>query len=109
ISCDNANYYAGRHCVGDTSKVRSYESGKSPYGAYDMAGNVWEWGNDWYDEKYYQISPLLNPQGPISGQYRVLRGGAWGSIVSNVRSANRGWDDPTYASGYIGFRCSLSP
>jgi len=109
ISCDNANYYAGRHCVGDTSKVRSYESGKSPYGAYDMAGNVWEWVNDWYDEKYYQISPLLNPQGPISGQYRVLRGGSWYVSGGDVRSANRYRIDRTYTLNYIGFRCSLSP
>ncbi|HRQ25217.1 MAG TPA: SUMF1/EgtB/PvdO family nonheme iron enzyme, partial [Anaerolineales bacterium] len=61
------NYNAN---IGDTSKVRSYESGASPYGAYDMAGNVWEWVADWYDENYYAYSPNRNPQGPSSGEYR---------------------------------------
>ena len=77
IDCDKANYQID--CIGDTSPVRSYESGKSPYNAYDMAGNVWEWVNDYYQSDYYATvgGNASNPLGPESGQYRVLRGGSW--------------------------------
>jgi serine/threonine-protein kinase len=91
----------------DTSPVGNYPDGASPYGALDMAGNVWEWVNDWYDEAYYGSSPSENPQGPASGQYRVLRGGSWGSSDS-VRAANRSWYEPGFDYD-VGFRCARSP
>jgi len=64
---------------GDTTKVGSYTSGKSAYGAYDMAGNVWEWVNDWYQSDYYSTlgDNVVNPQGPDKGDSKVLRGGSW--------------------------------
>jgi formylglycine-generating enzyme required for sulfatase activity len=92
----------------DTTEVGKYPSGVSPYGALDMAGNVWEWVNDWYDEAYYSNSPLKNPQGPDSGQSRVLRGGSWFVNVRLVRAANREGDEPDLFNG-IGFRCARSP
>jgi serine/threonine-protein kinase len=94
--------------IGGTSKVASYKSGRNPYRAYDMAGNVWEWVNDWYSDTYYQSSPTSNPTGPDSGQYRILRGGSWGSIDLNVRSAFRGRYDPSRDMDDIGFRCARS-
>jgi serine/threonine-protein kinase len=97
--------------VGNTTKVGSYESGKSPYGASDMAGNVWEWVADWSEKNYYQNSPMNNPPGPSSGQYRVARGGSWVSNVNLVRSAFRSWDVPSFTGDDIGFRCArgISP
>jgi formylglycine-generating enzyme required for sulfatase activity len=92
--------------VGGTTPVGSYTKGVSSYGAYDMAGNVWEWVNDWYDGGYYEISPDINPLGPNDGTYRVLRGGSWGSANRFVRSSNRGWDLPANSGGFDGFRCS---
>jgi len=86
--------------------VGSFEGGKSPYGAYDMAGNVWEWTADWYDESYYRTSPERNPKGPSSGEYRVFRGGSWGIASGNVRSADRDRNTPTIRSVNIGFRCA---
>ncbi len=95
--------------VGDTTEVGAYPSGASPYSALDMVGNVWEWVNDWYDEAYYGNLPSENPQGPASGQYRVLRGGSWSFGVGGVRAAYRDRGEPGYFSGRIGFRCARSP
>jgi formylglycine-generating enzyme required for sulfatase activity len=80
--CDFKDY-------GALTEVGSFEGGKSPYGAYDMAGNVWEWVADWYDEHYYGKSPEQNPKGPSTGIYRVIRGGSWGNGPESVRSADR--------------------
>ena len=91
--------------VGDTSMVGSYPSGASPYGALDMAGNVWQWVSDWFDEAYYVNSPASNPPGPSSGSARVLRGGAWASSEDLVRSASRLTHDPVLGNSLFGFRC----
>jgi len=113
ISCNEANYYdfynGDHYCVGDNSKVGSYESGKSFYGAYDMAGNVWEWVSDWYDPAYYQTSPSSNPLGADLGSYRLLRGGSWNSYIHEVRSEGRLGVPPFFINHYIGFRCAVSP
>jgi eukaryotic-like serine/threonine-protein kinase len=94
--------------IGDTTEVGSYEGGKSPYGMYDMAGNVWEWVNDWYDANYYQNSQTENPQGSESGTSRVLRGGSWFYGDYYVRSSSRYGSDPSNRVNYIGFRCASS-
>lgn len=93
--------------AGGTTPVGSYESSKSVYGVYDMAGNVWEWVADWYSETYYQISPSANPVGPASGQYRVLRGGDSNSERKDIRTTSRWYSqyqDDYFAS--YGFRCA---
>ncbi len=95
--------------VGDTTAVGSYPTGASPYGVMDMAGNVWEWVNDWYQSDYYSVSPDSNPQGPATGEYRVLRGGSWLSGVNLVRSAYRGLSHPDLWYNDFGFRCVRSP
>jgi eukaryotic-like serine/threonine-protein kinase len=93
-------------CVGDTSQVGSYPAMSSPYGALDMAGNVWEWVNDWYDANYYSGSPLSNPTGPITGTDKVLRGGSWNSDGYNLRVSIRFWFYPGYGNFLDGFRCA---
>ena len=72
-----------------------------------MAGNVWEWVADRYQSDYYSVSPSSNPPGPLTGSYRVLRGGAWSNDPNNLRSAYRNSSTPYGRSYYgIGFRCA---
>ena len=107
-SCSLANLdpYGKSACEGDTSMVGSYPSGASPYGALDMAGNVWDWVNDWYGAAYYASSPASNPPGPSSGTLRVLRGGSWTNNENGMRSAIRVWNIPSLSYDYFGFRCA---
>lgn len=78
----------------------------SPWGLYDMLGNVWEWTMDRYDAKYYETSPDRDPQGPESGESRVLRGGSWYSYSTLVRVSFRGRCGPADRVVNFGFRCA---
>jgi formylglycine-generating enzyme required for sulfatase activity len=88
--------------------VGRYERAKSPYGVYDLAGNVWEWVQDWYDGDYYEHSPERNPQGPEQGQFKVLRGGSWSELPKYLLSYGRFKLPPKTRNSYIGFRCAKS-
>jgi formylglycine-generating enzyme required for sulfatase activity len=93
-------------CVGDTTPVGSYgPTGASPYGALDMAGNVWEWVADWYDDSYYKNSPAMNPPGPSAGTMRVIRGGGFQAEPVYNRTTNRLGADPASSLSATGFRC----
>jgi formylglycine-generating enzyme required for sulfatase activity len=89
--------------------VGSFEMGKSPYGIYDMAGNAWEWVNDWYDHDYYQKSPTKNPQGPTKGESRVVRGGSWLYLPKFLRTSFRFNAEPAGRQFGYGFRCAKTP
>ena len=90
-----------------TAPVGSFPAGMSWCGAFDLAGNVWEWVSDWYGETYYAESRARNPTGPSDGTYRVLRGGSWQSDESSVRSSYRYWAAPEERADNRGFRCVL--
>jgi len=93
---------AGGTYVGKTTEVGSYAANN--YGLYDMHGNVYEWCWDWYDSSYYSSSLTSDPSGPVTGTYRVRRGGHWNNYGQYLRSAYRNHDDPYYRGSTIGFR-----
>jgi formylglycine-generating enzyme required for sulfatase activity len=120
----NELYANANNTFGDTSRVGSYAAGISPFGVLDMAGNVWEWVNDYYKSNYYAESPAENPTGPEIGDLnlsRVIRGGSYQDNQIDLRVSNRGYaagpnpfahpnDEAHYgvSSVKVGFRCAQS-
>ena len=86
-----ANYL---RAAGYPTPVGLYPRGATPDGVHDMAGNVWEWCSDWFDEGYYAGSPQKDPAGLSEGRVRVLRGGSWVNVAWGLRTSNRGRDGP---------------
>jgi formylglycine-generating enzyme required for sulfatase activity len=90
--------------------VGSLKGGASPYGAFDLAGNVLEWTQDWYDRDYYAVSPRKNPRGPATGAYRVVRGGSFFVEPYELRTSARSMAWPSFqAHRMIGFRPVREP
>jgi len=91
----------------EIAPVGEFPAGASPYGALDMAGNVWEWVFDYFNKEYYLTSPDENPKGPLSGSRRVIKGGSWFNPVSGLRPAARTSMPPQDGLDTLGFRCVL--
>jgi len=119
--CNSASYWAGKNLTpaeytewlgkgfksASSTKAGSFETGRSPYGCYDMAGNVMEWCRDWFDRDYYRHAPTRDPQGPPTGEAKVVRGGSWGNYGRTLRCAARYSFNPRTRLPHIGFRCVL--
>ena len=109
ISGSDANYRdSGDPEDNDTNAVGSYPA--NGYGLYDVAGNIWEWTNDWYDSVYYQYcvdNRIRNdPQGPPTGTFRAMRGGSYSDFTHTLRVAGRDMYSSSGNYRYIGFRCA---
>jgi formylglycine-generating enzyme required for sulfatase activity len=102
---DASVMYEDRDGWEGTAPVGSFQSGVGPFGALDMAGNVWEWTADWYGE--YTARTSTNPRGPKEGTARVMRGGGWSDLdASWERGADRGWHAPGNRLTVLGLRCA---
>lgn len=110
-----ANYWQGR--FPDDDRGEDGYAGRSPvksfppngYGLYDMAGNVWQWCADWFNENYFKESPRSNPHGPSRGTEKVTRGGSWlcsANYCAGYRVAARNHATPNSALNNLGFRCA---
>ena len=110
-TCSLANYKpSGRNCVGWTSPVGGYPAGAQSNHSdpiYDLAGNVWEWANDWY-QCDLGTSPETDPPGPNTGSTRVIRGGSWSHDASLLRASYRNYYAPYYSHYNLGFRLARS-
>jgi formylglycine-generating enzyme required for sulfatase activity len=112
LGTGRANYDGGYPIVGcpegeyreRTTPVDEFPP--NPWGLHDMHGNVWEWCTDWYGE--YPDGPVVDPTGPASGSYHVIRGGSWYSHAQNCRSALRSLYSPGSRSKLLGFRLACS-
>ncbi len=103
--CDLLNYSG---CLGHMSGVNDYPAGRSPYGLLDMAGNVYQWVNDFYAEQYYDSMPASNPTGPTSGDSHVIRGSSFETDAAQLQSAIRHFGGQGYHSRDLGFRCAVN-
>jgi formylglycine-generating enzyme required for sulfatase activity len=108
VTPDDANFASGS---GDPWQHTAPAGSFTPngFGLFDMAGNVYEWVNDWFHPGYYGSSPPRNPAGPETGELKILRGGSWSNAAENLRLSVRYPVSPRTRNHYIGFRCVASP
>jgi formylglycine-generating enzyme required for sulfatase activity len=88
--------------------VQSHPQGRSPFGLHHMAGNAYEWVQDWYAIDYFDVSPDRNPTGPEQGQFKVVRGGSWSDLPKYLLTYGRFRLPPDTRNSYVGFRCARS-
>jgi formylglycine-generating enzyme required for sulfatase activity len=104
-SCDLLNF---NNCEKHVTDVTHYAAGVSPYGAFDMEGNAYEWVADWYDPLYYKQSPPGDPPGPATGKARVQRGSSYRSNPAQAVAYARSFASPHTHDGDLGFRCVVT-
>lgn len=89
-----------------TMPVGSFPAGASSSGVLDLAGNVAEWVQDWFDPNYYRSAPLADPTGPSNGAIKAMRGGSWLKPAMSLRTSDRDWGTIDSRPSGTGFRCA---
>ncbi|MGH7307288.1 MAG: formylglycine-generating enzyme family protein [Candidatus Rokuibacteriota bacterium] len=89
-----------------TAPVGAFPRGRSPFGIDDLAGNVWEWVEDWFDAGFYKRSPAIDPVNVVATPRKVIRGGGWGNDAAGLRSTLRHANPPDIGLSMVGFRCA---
>ncbi|MFO0774241.1 MAG: formylglycine-generating enzyme family protein [Nitrospiraceae bacterium] len=109
-TADRANFGLGARFSYDQVllPVGARPAGAGPFGAEDLAGNVWEWVQDWYGAAYYEASPEKNPPGPETGTLKVVRGGSWSDLPKYLVTYGRFRLPPETRNSFTGFRCATS-
>ena len=102
----NPNYLRFKSSQGPAS-VYAFPEGVSPFGIHNLAGNAFEWTQDWYHHESYNLSARDNPQGASSGEFMVIRGGSWNNSQLRVRVTHRDISKPDYMNHLLGFRCVM--
>ena len=92
-----------------TAPVGSFPGNVSPYGAFDMAGNVWEWTSDWREDGFYGRSSSRDPKNKAPSSERIIRGGSWSFAGNGARASYRYFEEPDTRDDALGFRCALNP
>ncbi len=103
-----ANFLGAADHAPYSAIVGTFHLDKSPFGLYDVSGNVREWVQDWYEEDYYPHSPRETPKGPATGTEKALRGSSWNDSRLSGRLSSRIKMVPDYRDITIGFRCAQS-
>jgi formylglycine-generating enzyme required for sulfatase activity len=101
---DYAWYDKNAGDIGEKYAHQVRQKKANAFGLYDMHGNVYEWCHDYFEEDYYKQSPAQDPTGPVTGSFRVFRGGSWGGNTRYTRSAHRHGLDADYRGSNDGFR-----
>lgn len=110
-TCERANFTQGsgperQRCNARTLDVTALPGSASPHGVLQMAGNVSEWVQDWFDSRSYRKGPGRNPQGPRNGKQKIVRGGSWVSEASELSASSRRPLEPSARFHFVGFRCA---
>ena len=87
------------------ARIGAHPKGTSPFGIYDLSGNVWEWVNDWYAESFRR-DDVRNPKGPENGTHKVMRGGGWYDPPDRITATKRMYAEPAQRDDEVGFRCA---